>query len=59
MINTYAHIIYGCVAGLAYGLGSTSSMMGLGIGLSGLGAPLTNYFGNNNMTASLLAQSKL
>lgn len=39
--------------GLAYGLGATSSMMGMN-----LGGPMSGYYSSNNMAASLLAQSK-
>lgn len=47
--------------GIPYG--STSRLLGTGLGGLGgfgaLGSSMSNYYGGNNLTASLLAQSKL
>ncbi len=40
--------------GMSYGMGGTSGMMGMGMGLG----PMAGYYSGSNMAASLLAQSK-
>lgn len=39
---------------MSYGMGGTSGMMGMGMGLG----PMAGYYSGSNMAASLLAQSK-
>lgn len=52
---------YNMRTGIPYG--STSRLLGTGLGGLGgfgaLGSSMSNYYGSNNLTASLLAQSKL